>query len=73
MRLPITPDTLHNEVESAGKILTAIQGRLGDIPGVDSPGSEEQTVEFLREVCGELMVAANKCQGLASILADLTV
>ena len=73
MKLPVTPDTIDSEVESAIKILTDIRGRLQAIPGEDMPASEPRFLEYTRELCGELMIAANKCNSLASVLADLTV
>lgn len=73
MKLPITPDTIDMEVETSIDILTKVRARLTSIPGIDAPGSEEQMVEFLRELCGELMVAANKCSSVASVLAELTI
>lgn len=73
MKLPITPDTIDMEVETSIDILTKVRKRLEAIPSIDVPGSDEQTLEFLRELCGELMVVANKCSGVASVLAELTV
>lgn len=73
MRLPITPDTIDMEVETSIDILTKVRTRLQAIPGIDAPSSDEQTIEFLRELCGELMVVANKCSGVASVMAELTV
>ena len=73
MKLPITPDTIDGEVETSIEILTKIRARLTSIPGIDVPSSEEQTIEFLRELCGELMVVANKCSGVASVMAELTI
>ncbi|MGB5215078.1 MAG: hypothetical protein WBN88_15700 [Anderseniella sp.] len=72
-KLPITPDTIDGEIETAVLILNGLRKRLTSIPVVDKPASEEQFIDFVRELCGELMVAGNKCSSLSAILADLTV
>lgn len=71
MRLPVSEATILREVESAQQILTEIRDRLDSIPGVTMPGSEQQLSEFLRELCGDLFVASNKCNGLAQVLSEL--
>ena len=70
--LPVSPDTIYDEIQSAKAILARWEERLEkrSIPGIDAPGGEEQLLDYMRELCGELQVVSNKCHGLAVILAE---
>lgn len=71
--LPVNPDTIHAELESTLQILTKWRDAVNaGIPGVDLPGpdAEEALDNFLRELAGELFLAAGKAHNLASVLAE---
>jgi hypothetical protein len=71
MSLPITPNVIYDEIKSAREILQRWEERFAQpIPSIDSPGSEEQLVQMLRELTGELLVVANKTNGLSVILTE---
>lgn len=69
--LPLSADLIHDEIKSAKDILGRWEARLvAGIPGVDLPASEDETLQFIRELTGELLVVANKMQGLSVILSE---
>jgi len=68
--LPVSPDTIHDEIKSARQILARWKTRILHIPSVDVPGSEDEMVQFIRELTGELLVVANKTNGLSMILSE---
>lgn len=69
MRLPINPETLHGELESAKAILEKWVDRVGKgLPAIDVPGSEADLEGLLKEMCGELVLIASKCESVSEIL-----
>lgn len=68
--LPISPDVLYDELESIQKVVVKWKERVKQIPGVDTPGSEEELQAFIRELCGELMLSAGKSEGIAVVFRD---
>jgi len=67
--LPVSPDLIHDELESAKKILEKwIEKVKAGLPVVDNPGDEMQLDLFIRELCGELRVCAGKCGNLSEVL-----
>lgn len=73
--LPISPDVLHNELETARAIMdkwTTLIGEKG-IPGVDTPAPLQDTERFLREMIGELQVVSGKCDTLAEVVGAAIV
>lgn len=69
MRLPVSPPVLLDELASAQGILKKwLEGIAQGIPAIDLPGDEETLDEFLRELCGELLLVAGKCSTLAEVL-----
>lgn len=71
--LPISTDVVRSELEGVKSIIEKWLARLDQgIPGVEVPAPEDRTEAFLRELCGELMVSAGKCENVASILSEGT-
>ena len=70
MALSINPETIHDELSGAKKILDKWLAKLDEgLPVVDEPGSEEQLEAMMREFVGELRVCAGKCANVAEVLA----
>lgn len=68
--LAINPETIHDELTSAKKIIDKWLTRLdAGLPLVDKPGGEEELEMLMREFCGELKVCALKTGGLAEVLS----
>ena len=69
--LPVSPDVLHNELETARSILDKWT-KLVDkgVPGVDTPANPEQLDRFLREMCGELQIVSGRCDTLVEVLGN---
>jgi len=74
MTLPVTPDNIHAELESAKAIVEKWHKYIGDegIPGIDKPtqDAEAKLDSFLRQFTGELLFTAGKLQNLAVVLSD---
>lgn len=71
MGLAINPDTLHDELTGAKKIIEKWLAVLDKgLPVVDQPGDEEQLEMLIREFCGEMRVCAGKTANVAEILSD---
>jgi hypothetical protein len=69
--LPVSPDLITAELEGAVKILERWVGALNaGLPSIDCPGSEQQLLVVVREMCGELRIVAGKCGNLAEVLTD---
>jgi len=69
MSLPVSPDLISSELESAKKILEKwIEKVNSGLPVIDEPGDDQQLDLLIRELCGELRVCAGKCGNLAEIL-----
>jgi hypothetical protein len=71
--LPITPDTLHDELTLVLKVLHKWEAIVDKgIPGIDLPATDaaEAVDRFRRELSGELMLIAGKCQSLSVILGE---
>jgi hypothetical protein len=70
MGLAINPETIHDELEGAKKIIDKWLAQLdAGLPMVDEPGNEEQLEALMREFVGELRVCAGKCANVAEVLA----
>ena len=71
-RIPMSLDLIYDEIKSAKKVLEKWEKSLADgqVPGVDLPGGDQQLIDYMSELCGELQVVSNKCHGLAIILAE---
>lgn len=69
MKLPISPPVLLQELDAAKVILVKwLEAVAGGIPMIDLPADEDALAEFLRELCGELLLVAGKCETLAQVL-----
>jgi hypothetical protein len=72
--LPINPENIHDELESIKKLVDYWESRLKKepLPGIDIPtsNSEEQLECLLRQMTGELLFIAGKCNNLAVILSE---
>lgn len=67
--LPVSPDLISEELESAKKTLEKWLEKVNaGLPVVDQPGDEHQLDLFVRELCGELRIVAGKCGNLAEVL-----
>lgn len=67
--LPVSGPVLISELDSAREILAKwVQRASAGIPMIDVVGSEENLDDFVREMCGELLIAAGKCSNLAEVL-----
>ena len=68
--LTVSPEVIHNELETAVKVLQKWQEQLGRIPGVTVPAGDPQAFNlFLMQLIGELRVVSGKCDVLADTLA----
>lgn len=73
MRLAVTQETILSEMKGARDILDAWIIKVGEgIPVVDLPASPEQLEDFLRSLCGELLIVTAKCESLSNVLAGET-
>ena len=68
--LPLTPDLIYDEIKSAREILTRWEDRVQKIPGADTPATEEELAQFVRELSGELLIASGKMQNLSVVLTE---
>jgi hypothetical protein len=71
--LPVSPDLIHEELQGTINILTKWLDAVNKgVPGVDIPGPdvEEALDNFLRELTGELLLAAGKAHNLAVVLSE---
>lgn len=68
--LAINPETLHDELSGAKKIIEKWLAKLdAGLPAMDQPGDEEQLEMLMREFCGEMRVCAGKCANVAEVLS----
>ena len=67
--LPVGPDLISSELDSAKKILEKWIERVNaGMPVIDQPGNDHQLELFVQELCGELRIVAGKCGNLAEVL-----
>lgn len=68
--LAVSSPVILSELESlkviAEKWIEKIQT---GIPGVDLPAPDDRLELFLRELCGELLLCAGKCESLSTVLS----
>jgi hypothetical protein len=71
MRMPVSPDLILTEMVGAKEILDKwiAAYEKGEVPGM-MPSTDQAAEDFMRELCGELMLAASKCHNLAEILSS---
>lgn len=71
--LNVSPEVIHNELETAIAILAKWQKRMDQIPGVTIPVTSENgpaaLEAFRREFIGELQIVSGKCDTLAEALS----
>lgn len=74
MRLPVEPETIVEEMKSARAILDKwIKSVEEGVPVIDIPtGSPEQLEDFVRALCGELLIVTAKCESLSNVLSGTT-
>lgn len=68
MSTPISSELIRLELDSAVKIVQKWLMLTQQIPGQDAPASEDQAHEFLRQLAGELLLVARKCETLAALV-----
>lgn len=70
MQLPVSSPIIISELTAAKTILEAWLERVENgVPGVDIPAPPEQLEDFMRGLCGELLVVSTKCENLSNILS----
>lgn len=74
MRLPVEPETMVAEMQAARAILDKwIKAVEDGVPVVDIPtGTPEQLEDFVRALCGELLIVTAKCESLSNVLSGTT-
>jgi hypothetical protein len=66
--LPISPALLREEISGAKAILDKWDKQLAEgVPGPERPGGQEGLENFIREMCGELMICAGKCENIVGL------
>lgn len=68
IHMPIEPDLLHDELVAVKKVLEKWIDRMGNVPAIDSPSSEEEQVRWLTGLCGELLYVAAKLEAMATTI-----
>jgi len=68
--LPVSPEVMKNELETARAIMVKWQEKMDNVPGVHLPANPEELERFLRELIGELQVVSGKCDTLAEALSS---
>ncbi len=69
MSLPVTPPVILQELAGAKEILDKWMLAIAQgIPMIDLPADEDSLENFMRALCGELLVVAGKCTTLAEVL-----
>jgi len=71
--LPVSPDNIHEELESVEKLVKKWREAVGKgLPGIDIPtqDAEAKLDAFMRQLTGELILVAGKCQNLAVVLSE---
>jgi hypothetical protein len=70
-QLPVTSDVLIAELDLAIKVLEKWRDSTKEgTPGVDVPGAQDMLENYLRALCGELLLVSGKCEALANILSS---
>jgi len=69
--LPVSPEVIHNELETAVAVLQKWQKKMDEVPGVTIPATDPQALNlFLVQLIGELRVVAGKCDTLSETLTS---
>ena len=69
MTLPLSTTLILSEIESAMAILARWKQRIENgVPVIDLHAPDEALHDFLRELCGELVVVSGKCTTLTEVL-----
>ena len=67
--LPITPDVLHNELETARAILDKWTQIVNNgLPGIDTPAPQEALDQLIWQMRGELQIVSGRCDTLVEVL-----
>jgi hypothetical protein len=74
MLLPVSTELLQSEILSARDILDRQLAKLeAGVPGQDIPATRpEALLEFVDQLCGELLVAAGKLETVVSVVGNTT-
>lgn len=69
--LPISTEVLITELDVIAKVISNWRTKLeAGIPGEDLPiSSEHQAEDFVRKLCGELLIVAGTCENMSNILS----
>lgn len=65
-QLPLSRDVLTEQLSFAKKIIE--KWEQVDLPGMDSPGTDDHLAEVVRQMAGELILVARQCEALATIV-----
>lgn len=66
--LPISSSLLREEIGGAKAILEKWEKKLeAGLPMTEQPGSQESLESFIREMCGELVICAGKCENIVGL------
>jgi hypothetical protein len=70
MQLAVTSETILAEMKGAKDILEAWMVKVEEgIPGVDVPAEPDRLEDFLRALCGEMLIVAGKTEHLSNVLS----
>lgn len=74
MRLSVDQDTILSELKTSKAILDKWIENIGaGVPVLDIPtSSPEQLEDFVRALCGELLIVTGKCESLSNVLSGTT-
>lgn len=69
--LPVEQDLIRSELVGTKEILEKWISRVeAGLPMLDQPGTEQALDDFIRALCGELLVAAGRCETLSAVLRE---
>jgi hypothetical protein len=70
--LPVSTEVMLSELSTTKLILDKWMTAIAKgIPVIDIPTEEINLHKFLRELCGELRIASNKCDSLSETIMDV--
>ena len=70
MQLSVTSMTMLAEMKGSRDILDAWVSKVEEgLPLIDLPATPEQLEDFLRALCGELLIVSAKCESLSNVIS----
>lgn len=69
--LPVERETILQELKGVADLASKWAERIETegMPMLDVPGSEESLDQYLRALCGELLIISGRAENLSSVLA----